>query len=232
MTNPYSPSTLAEYGLNLSEVADDGELATHGFHEPGDKFMGDAETPPSRETGAAPAHAKGAAMDEHARSAEEIAKSSKVTIQFPPKWVKLADEPIVGKDGRKWDAVTCTIPSGTRLNGVDISGYRFKTFREPWHEGDIANGRKPVNVRVSKDHDVSLFKFSKDADGNEAAKTIRANPWDLTAAVKAARERFAAGRTAANKPSNPADIAAAASQAARATARAGSDARPSQAHSI
>ena len=83
---------------------------------------------------------KGTAMDQEKYDNE-------VSIKFPAKWCRVTDaqgKDIVIENGKKtetWPAVLCTIPTGTDMNGIDISGYKFKTFRKPWTESDIANGK-------------------------------------------------------------------------------------------
>ena len=109
---------------------------------------------------------KGTAMDQEKYDNE-------VSIKFPAKWCSVTNaqgEDIVIENGTKtetWPAVLCTIPTGTDMNGIDISGYKFKTFRKPWTESDIANG-KGTTVTVKKDMPVHLFKY----DENDQLKTL------------------------------------------------------------
>lgn len=116
-----------------------------------------------------------------------------------------------------WPAVLCTIPTGTDMNGIDISGYKFKTFRKPWTESDIANG-KGTTVTVKKDMPVHLFKY----DENDQLKTLDVDPFELTKAVKAAREAYKAKMNA--EAPNPQSQAAAAVAAAHGTAEQGTEA--------
>ena len=105
---------------------------------------------------------KGTAMDQEKYDNE-------VSIKFPAKWCRVTDaqgKDIVIENGKKtetWPAVLCTIPTGTDMNGIDISGYKFKTFRKPWTESDIANG-KGTTVTVKKDMPVHLFKYDENAE--------------------------------------------------------------------
>ena len=158
---------------------------------------------------------KGTAMDQEKYDNE-------VSIKFPAKWCCVTDaqgKDIVIENGKKtetWPAVLCTIPTGTDMNGIDISGYKFKTFRKPWTESDIANG-KGTTVTVKKDMLVHLFKY----DENDQLKTLHADPFELSKAVKAAREAYKA-KTNAEAP-NPQSQAAAAVAAAHGTAEQGGD---------
>lgn len=158
---------------------------------------------------------KGTAMDQEKYDNE-------VSIKFPAKWCRVTDaqgKDIVIENGKKtetWPAVLCTIPTGTDMNGIDISGYKFKTFRKPWTESDIANG-KGTTVTVKKDMPVHLFKY----DENDQLKTLDADPFELSKAVKAAREAYKAKMNA--EAPNPQSQAAAAVAAAHGTAEQGSD---------
>ena len=158
---------------------------------------------------------KGTAMDQEKYDNE-------VSIKFPAKWCRVTDaqgKDIVIENGKKtetWPAVLCTIPTGTDMNGIDISGYKFKTFRKPWTESDIANG-KGTTVTVKKDMPVHLFKY----DENDQLKTLDADPFELSKAVKAAREAYKAKMNA--EAPNPQSQAAAAVAAAHGTAEQGGD---------
>lgn len=159
---------------------------------------------------------KGTAMDQEKYDNE-------VSIKFPAKWCHVTDaqgEDIVITNSTKtetWPAVLCTIPTGTDMNGIDISGYKFKTFRKPWTESDIANG-KGTTVTVKKDMPVHLFKY----DENDQLKTLDADPFELSKAVKAAREAYKAKMNA--EAPNPQSQAAAAVAAAHGTAEQGTEA--------
>ena len=149
----------------------------------------------------------------------EAAQKKNVTIKFPKNWVRLTNangEPykITSKDGSKsWDAALCTIPTGTKSNGIDLSGYKFKTFASPWNAEDIASDRG-TSVSVSADHDVNLFKFVEGEGGEEVRKEFKIDPWKLSSAVKASREEYKA-------KVSPAECAKAAQQAAAKTVQQG-----------
>ena len=161
-------------------------------------------------------------MDQNIEGTQAEAKERKsVTIKFPKNWVSLTNaegEPykIESKDGSKsWDAVLCTIPNGTKSNGVDLGGYKFKTFVKPWTESDIVSGRG-TSVDVAADRDVKLFKFVEGEDGEQVRKDLSIDPWKLSSAVKASREEYKAKMS-------PAESAKAAQQAAARTVQQGAD---------
>lgn len=152
-------------------------------------------------------------MDENVAS-----ERNEVTIKLPPRHVRLSNangEPyqITNADRTKsWDAVLCTIPSGTVMNGIDVSGYQFKTFAKKWNAEDVANGRES-NVMVRADHDLNLFKYEENAEGEQVRHDMSLDPFKVSKAIKASREEYKAQRNAARKPS-PSEVALAARQAA------------------
>lgn len=178
---------------------------------PEDTFISNQRPAAHRATG----RKKGTAMDQEKYDNE-------VSIKFPAKWCNVTDAQgndivIANKDKTKtWPAVLCTIPTGTDMNGVDISGYKFKTFRKPWTESDIANGQG-TTVSVKKDAPVHLFKY----DENDQLKTLDVEPFELSKAVKAAREAYKAKMNAQSP--NPQSQAAAAVAAAHGTVEQGGE---------
>lgn len=111
----------------------------------------------------------------------------KVRIDFPPKWVtteRANGEPytISNGKGESWPAVKCTLPSGTKVDGKDLSGFSFTTFQKPWNKADIEAG-KGTGVFVNADRNVSLFKY--DQDGQRHDESVE--PQKLSDAVEAAR---------------------------------------------
>lgn len=116
----------------------------------------------------------------------------KVRIDFPPKWVtaeKANGEPYTISNGKgdSWPAVKCTLPTGTKVDGKDLSGFNFTAFQKPWNKADIEAG-KGTGVFVNADRNVSLFKY--DRDGQRHDESVE--PQKLSDAVEAAREEYRA----------------------------------------
>lgn len=116
----------------------------------------------------------------------------KVRIDFPPKWVtteKANGEPYTISNGKgdSWPAVKCTLPTGTKVDGKDLSGFNFTTFQKPWNKADIEAG-KGTGVFVNADRNVSLFKYDKDGQRHDES----VEPQKLSDAVEAAREEYRA----------------------------------------
>lgn len=82
-------------------------------------------------------------------------------------------------------AVKCTLPTGTKVDGKDLSGFNFTTFQKPWNKADIEAG-KGTGVFVNADRNVSLFKY--DQDGQRHDESVE--PQKLSDAVEAARAEY------------------------------------------
>lgn len=118
----------------------------------------------------------------------------KVRIDFPPKWVaaeKANGEPYTISNGKgdSWPAVKCTLPTGTKVDGKDLSGFNFTTFQKPWNKADIEAG-EGTGVFVNADRNVSLFKY--DQDGQRHDESVE--PQKLSDAVEAARAETSDGQ--------------------------------------
>ena len=125
-------------------------------------------------------------------SEQNSQNKDKVRIDFPPKWVtieKANGEPytISNGKGESWPAVKCTLPTGTKVDGKDLSGFNFTTFQKPWNKVDIEAG-KGTGVFVNADRNVSLFKY--DQDGQRHDESVE--PQKLSDAVEAARAEYRA----------------------------------------
>lgn len=125
-------------------------------------------------------------------SEQNSQNKDKVRIDFPPKWVtteKANGEPytISNGKGESWPAVKCTLPTGTKVDGKDLSGFNFTTFQKPWNKVDIEAG-KGTGVFVNADRNVSLFKY--DQDGQRHDESV--DPQKLSDAVEAARAEYRA----------------------------------------
>ena len=125
-------------------------------------------------------------------SEQNSQNKDKVRIDFPPKWVtteKANGEPYTISNGKgdSWPAVKCTLPTGTKVDGKDLSGFNFTTFQKPWNKADIEAG-KGTGVFVNADRNVSLFKYDKDGQRHDES----VEPQKLSDAVEAAREEYRA----------------------------------------
>lgn len=109
-----------------------------------------------------------------------------VKIQFPAAFVNPYEH--TDRSGRTWQKAIVNIPSGTRVNGVDLTGYSLDTFLRDFHMQDKVLG-KPVTFSFPENENIALFRGSGDGK-----RTLEVKPWDLTKAVKAEREAYQAQR--------------------------------------
>ena len=87
---------------------------------------------------------------------------------------------LTAKDGRIFDKAIISLPEGTKINGIDVSGYAIDRFMSDAMRQAKANGRR-VTLSFPTDKRVELFK-GKGAD----KQTIRLDgPWELVKGIKA-----------------------------------------------
>ena len=123
---------------------------------------------------------------ERKRNMSENAKETRESVdnwphlRFPNAYVHPYEH--TDKQGKTWQKAICAIPSGTKVNGVDVSGYSVDMFMRDFHVQDKALG-KPVVFRMDPDRPIELFKKGE-------AKTLKVMPWDLTRGLAASRKAF------------------------------------------
>lgn len=89
------------------------------------------------------------------------------------------------KDGRSFEKMIINMPSGTKLNGVDVTGWSLDRFMSDAARNDKANGR-PVTLTFKPEQAIELFKGK-----GEKKQTISIkDPWTLAKALKASREEY------------------------------------------
>lgn len=87
---------------------------------------------------------------------------------------------LTAKDGRIFEKAIISIPEGTKINGIDVSGYALDRFMSDTMRQAKANGRR-VTLSFATDKRVELFK-GKGAD----RQTLRLDgPWELVKGIKA-----------------------------------------------
>ncbi|MBI0173962.1 hypothetical protein [Bifidobacterium sp. M0307] len=84
------------------------------------------------------------------------------------------------KDGRTFEKAIVNMPNGTRVNGVDVSGYALDRFMSDSMRQAKANGRR-VTLSFPTDKRIELFK----GKGAERKTLQLDNPWELVKGIKA-----------------------------------------------
>ena len=85
------------------------------------------------------------------------------------------------KSGRAWQKARCTIPSGTKVNGVDVSGFVVDMFAKEFHvQAKLLD--RPVVFTANPDRPLTIFKTE-----GEERRQLKVMPWDLTRGLAASR---------------------------------------------
>ena len=101
-------------------------------------------------------------------------------VNFPNSYVHAYA--MTARDGRVFDMMRVSIPQGTRVNGVDLTGWQLDRFASPRMREAKLNGR-PVTVGFKPGEAVELWRGA-----GEQRETMRIDdPWQLCRAVKAQR---------------------------------------------
>ena len=129
-----------------------------------------------------------------------------VNIKFPPGFAHPYG--FDDKNGKHWDKAIVNIPPNTKFNGVDLSGYSIDIFVNDRQLSSIVN-REPLTCGFKADKKIELFK-GEGAD----KKTLEVNPWNLTKAIKAQHDEYAATKAAEREAIKDAPTASLADRAA------------------
>lgn len=139
-------------------------------------------------------------------------------VKFPNAFVRPYEKE--AKDGRVWQKAICAIPPGTRVNGVDVGGYKLDLFMRDFHMQSKTLG-KPVVFTLDPTRPHVAFKGEGDA-----RREVSLMAWDLTRAMAKERREYAASRaegTPANEPLEEQERSARESSSGRAEGKEASD---------
>lgn len=92
------------------------------------------------------------------------------------------------KDGREFDKAYVSIPKGTSINGVDISGYSCSVFMSDRMKQQQLAGDS-VTLSFKDTVPVTIWTGKKDSE-QYPYKKFEVNPWDLVKAVAAQLRDF------------------------------------------
>lgn len=93
------------------------------------------------------------------------------------------------KDWRTFEKAYVHFPSGTKVNGVSLTGYSCDVFLTDYMKQQMLSGGK-VTLSFKPDEPVPIWTGSKD-DPERPYKRFEVNPWDLAKGVKKAVEEYA-----------------------------------------
>ncbi|MDR3136657.1 MAG: hypothetical protein LBU07_04490 [Coriobacteriales bacterium] len=123
---------------------------------------------------------------------------------------------MLDKNGTVWNKAICVIPEGTKLNGIDISGYKLDTFVSERNLEQKLNGHLVtpfVRAGTHKDRsELSILIWKEDETlprGSSARKESRReffieDPVSLAQALKQSREAFKEARQKEMEAKSPA----------------------------
>lgn len=98
----------------------------------------------------------------------------------------------IAKDGRTFEKAYVHFPQGTKVNGIDISGYSTDVFMTARMKQQMLAGEQPT-LSFKGDEMVPIWKGGKDNLGYER---FEVNPWDLVKGIKIEFDVFKAEKAA------------------------------------
>ena len=106
---------------------------------------------------------------------------------------------ITTEDGRTFDKPFVHIPPGTKVNGVDLSGYSCDVFVSDYMRQQMLSGdRAQVTLSFKADEPVPVWTGSRD-DADHPYKRFEVNPWALAKGIKEQVESYKAEKAAARE---------------------------------
>ena len=124
---------------------------------------------------------------EQAPKADNYAK-----INMPAAFLTPHD--IQTSDGRTFEKCFVSFPKGTKVNGIDVSGFSTDVFLSDYMKKDmLEKGRATVSFK--KDEPVPIWTGKKD-DAEHPYQRYEVKATDLTHALKVAQDAYKAGKAA------------------------------------
>ena len=104
----------------------------------------------------------------------------------------LQQHEVTGEDGRTSEKAYVHFARGTKVNGVDISGFSCDVFLHDRMKQQMLNA-EPVTLSFKADEMVTIFKGRK---SDPDYQRFEVNPWALVKGIKAEFESFKADKAA------------------------------------
>lgn len=113
-------------------------------------------------------------------------------ISMPAAFIKPYE--FTAKDGRVFEKAFVDFPKGTKINGIDVSGYSCDVFMSNYMKKDmLEKGRATVSFK--KDEPVAIWTGKK-GDAEHPYQRFEVKATDLTHALKVAQDGFKAQKAA------------------------------------
>lgn len=111
---------------------------------------------------------------------------------------------MTAKDGREFDKAFVSFPKGTKINGVDIGGFRCDVFISDRMKQQLLEGGL-VTLSFKGNEPVSIWTGKKDSE-QYPYKQFQVKPWDLVKGIKQQMQDYKdekeSERQGKNHPSN------------------------------
>lgn len=117
-------------------------------------------------------------------------QSAYANVKMPAAFVKPHE--YTAKDGRAFEKAYVDFPKGTKVNGVDVSGFSCDVFMNDRMKQQMLNGEQ-VTLGFKADEPVSIWKGSQKTGDYQK---FEVKPWDLCKGIKAANEQYKADKAA------------------------------------
>lgn len=98
------------------------------------------------------------------------------------------------KDGRTFEKAYVDFPKGTKINGIDVSGFSCDVFMSDYMKRDMLEKNR-ATCSFRKDEPVRIWKGKKN-DPERPYQSFEVKATALTHALKVAQDEFKAGKAA------------------------------------
>lgn len=136
--------------------------------------------------------ARAAAKAESRGQNPEGGKNEYANVKMPAAF--LHTHTLTAKDGREFDKAYVHFPQGTKVNGIDLSGYSCDVFLTDYMKQQMLAGEQ-VTLSFKADELVPIWTGTKGSE-QYPYKRFEVNPWDLVKGIKAANEEFKSAKAA------------------------------------
>ncbi|MEW4402895.1 hypothetical protein AB1I62_04000 [Enterococcus sp. AN402] len=110
----------------------------------------------------------------------------------------LTPHTFTAKDGQKYDKAFVSFPQGTKINGVDVSGFSCDVFLSDLMKQKMLNN-EPVTLSFKADKPVTIWTGKKGSE-QYPYKKFNVKPWDLVKGLKQEIRDFEAQKNQEKAP--------------------------------
>ena len=129
-----------------------------------------------------------APLNEDAPKQEEQQVKTYARVKMPAAFLR--PYTFTAKDGQKFDKAYVRFPQGTKVNGINLSGYSCDVFLSDYMIQQML-ADKQVTLSFNEEEKVSVWTGNKD-DPQHPYKRFEVNAWTLVKGIKSALETFKA----------------------------------------